>query len=86
MTLNFNATTVHAKTRKEAQIRGNRTYYTGKPCVNGHTAKRRTATTRCISCESNAKRRTVYKHGDSGVKQRLDAILEDVPYVEVWDE
>lgn len=37
-------------TRSEALARGLRDYFTGKPCVNGHIAKRRTKLRHCRDC------------------------------------
>lgn len=38
--------------RAEAQARGLKRYFTGKPCKRGHTAERYVARKGCIECES----------------------------------
>ena len=38
------------KTRKEALIAGEKTYFTGKFCVKGHVAPRRASTGECLDC------------------------------------
>jgi len=38
------------KTAKEAEQLGERFYFTGKPCKNGHTVDRYTKSRACISC------------------------------------
>jgi hypothetical protein len=50
--------------RKIAKAAGLKVYYTGKPCVNGHTANRYTSNGLCVTCavevnkRSRGKRRT----------------------------
>jgi hypothetical protein len=39
-------------TRKDALLLGESQYFTGKPCVKGHVAKRRTKTGECLKCRS----------------------------------
>lgn len=39
-----------AKTREEARTKGLKTYFTGVPCKNGHTAERRTSNKQCTKC------------------------------------
>ncbi len=38
--------------RLQAELDGAPTYFTGKPCKNGHIARRRTISGACISCET----------------------------------
>ncbi len=38
-------------TRKEALSLGSPTYFTGKPCKNGHTTLRKTSSTHCVTCD-----------------------------------
>lgn len=40
------------RTRKEAIEAGDEFYYTGKPCKNGHIAKRRTLHGNCVECQA----------------------------------
>jgi len=37
-------------TRQEAATQGRKVYFTGKPCVNGHTAPRYVTTGGCLAC------------------------------------
>ena len=39
--------------RKTAQAKGFKQYYTGKPCKYGHDCKRYTSNTKCIECEKS---------------------------------
>lgn len=45
--------------KAEARERGDKTYYTGKPCVNGHDSPRLVSSGNCIECayERNARYR-----------------------------
>lgn len=45
-----------SKTRKEAKIKGDKFYFTDKPCKHGHIAKRNTVSGHCIICASNRNR------------------------------
>ena len=40
------------KTRKQAQLDGDKHYYTGVVCTEGHDSKRYTKSDRCITCEN----------------------------------
>ena len=40
------------KTRDEARLDGDKHYFTGVPCGNGHTSKRYTSKGSCITCEN----------------------------------
>lgn len=42
------------KTRREAADAGERKYYTGKPCIHGHSGWRYTASGICCECNSAA--------------------------------
>ena len=46
------------KERKEAMANCKATYFTGRPCVNGHVAQRLTKTGECTECRSMPKRRS----------------------------
>lgn len=41
-----------AQNRKEALLLGEKQYFTGKPCTQGHVAKRRTKTGECLQCRA----------------------------------
>jgi len=45
--------TMRKITRKEALKLGQRLFFTGKPCKNGHIAERITTTYRCVDCKSD---------------------------------
>lgn len=45
--------------RKEALLQGLVTYFTGTPCKNGHTAKRRTVNGACTACEEGKKKEAI---------------------------
>ena len=45
------------KTRKEAILVGAKRYFTGKPCINGHVAPKKTANHTCIVCQHRNHRR-----------------------------
>lgn len=54
-----------ARTRREAFVRGERTYFTGRPCIRGHVAARYVSTLLCVVCASdknkaNAARQNMY--------------------------
>ena len=51
----------NAGLRKEAKLRGDAHYFTGKPCKNGHIDKRFVENGRCLSCakELIAQRRSL---------------------------
>jgi hypothetical protein len=40
------------KERTEARLAGAKTYFTGKPCKNGHVSPRYTVSGDCIACRS----------------------------------
>ena len=44
------------RTRKEAQLLLSKEYYTGKMCLHGHTATRRTDNGACTACQASYKR------------------------------
>lgn len=58
-----------AITRKEALLRGEDTYRTGKPCKNGHNAKRYTLSGTCSVCivEYKARERAVFRKAKAQV-------------------
>jgi hypothetical protein len=39
-------------TRKRAKARGRKHFFTGKPCIRGHIAKRFVSTKNCIECHA----------------------------------
>ncbi len=43
-------------TRAEAQAKGLKRFYTGEPCMRGHTAERQTTNGRCIICSKETSR------------------------------
>lgn len=45
------------KTRKQAATAGEKKYYTGRPCINGHDGPRYTATGICCKCNSEGVKR-----------------------------
>jgi len=45
------------RTRKEAQALGSKHYFTGKPCIKGHTRARITSNGRCLECKRLASAR-----------------------------
>ena len=48
-------------TRKQAKENGETRYYTGKPCVHGHTALRQVASGRCTECDKVLQSTKEYK-------------------------
>lgn len=46
-------------TRAEARVKGLKRYFTGKPCVNGHTSERQVSSGDCLSCAC-VRKRTAY--------------------------
>jgi len=44
-------------TREDAAQAGEKTYFTGKPCVNGHTSQRYTHNCACVECTREASRK-----------------------------
>jgi hypothetical protein len=53
------------RARAEAAAKGNTTYFTGKPCIWGHIAKRYTVSGECYDCK---KMRTARKCESEGRK------------------
>jgi len=47
----------YASTRAEAKKRGDKDYYTGKPCKNGHDAVRSVSEKKCYECKREGGRR-----------------------------
>ena len=47
----------YAATRDEAKQRGDKYYFTGRPCKNGHVCIRRVAGAKCLECQSALSRR-----------------------------
>lgn len=47
-------------TRKEAQERGDVTYFTGEPCGKGHIAKRSVSNRACYGCRAEANKKRKY--------------------------
>lgn len=48
----------------DARINGNRYYFTGKPCVRGHTSERLVANQTCRACIIENKKRHYQKNAD----------------------
>lgn len=42
---------------KEAKAKGLKVYFTGKACIRGHVAERRTSSRECVACESLRKKK-----------------------------
>ena len=61
--------------RKEAKLRGEKWYYTGKPCKRGHIVERRVVTGMCKECGHIYAEQWRRKQG---VKKRKSAASEEV--------
>ncbi len=49
--------TIEILTRSEAQAKGLKHYFTGKPCKSGHLCERYTSVKTCVACNRNHTRR-----------------------------
>lgn len=54
-----------------------RFYFNGKPCVNGHSAVRRTANRQCVECDKERKQKT---NGQQYLKHREKRLLKALEY------
>src|SRR6185437_10693111 len=73
-------------TRLEAIRLGSKTYYTGKPCKNGHIAKRKTINGGCLICHNqqlDAKRseysKTYYERNKEIILEKQSQYREEYP-------
>ena len=53
--------TEYARTRKEARARGDKRYFTGKPCKHGHVVTRFVSDKACAECHLEARRAAYWK-------------------------
>ena len=60
--INREITGMETISRKEAYERGLTKYFTGKPCVNGHTVQRYVTSGACSSCAREAQARQLRKY------------------------
>ena len=58
-----------AQTRARAKQLGESFYFTGIPCKNGHTAKRKVHNYECVECAKEYKREYVKRTGDASTKK-----------------
>lgn len=70
------------KTQSQAQARGIKHYFTGVPCVHGHTVPRQASNTNCIECskmwrEKKSKLRKQYNTQRSKTKSDAEEISEN---------
>jgi hypothetical protein len=63
--------------RKEAKARGLTHYFTGKPCNNGHIAKRYASDRHCFDCEREDHRRRRPRSGKSGKAYNRDRAIRN---------
>ena len=66
------------KIRKEAELKGEMHYFTGRPCVNGHVDFRRVTDKRCLTCcrvqaKSKYLRKIEHEHRESKVQGDAEA-------------
>jgi hypothetical protein len=57
--------------RSEARVRGLRSYFTGKPCVNGHLSHRYTDSMTCAACHTEGRQRR--RERDPGAFKAIEA-------------
>ena len=63
-----------AVTRKEAQARGLKAYYTGKPCPRGHVAERRVSNAVCAECHRQEALSTYHRRQAQSRERGLEAL------------
>ena len=68
-----------AAQRKEAMLKGEKHYFTGKPCKHGHIEKRLTVNGACVECDriKNHRRYDYYKDWVSNNKHKVKKIAAD---------
>jgi poly(3-hydroxybutyrate) depolymerase len=75
--------------RNLAIVAGEKTYFTGKPCKNCHTASRFTSSRQCIECSGDKARVYYYKTGTKLSRQRHHANkygLSAADFTHMWEE
>lgn len=63
--------------RKEALDRGYATFFTGKPCPNGHISPRRTANWACVGCDGIYRTKHARRHADYVRRWRAEQRAKD---------
>lgn len=59
------------KTRAEARAAGSPYYYTGRPCVNGHSAYRKVSSKNCIECHRRIKRESYKRNPNAMIAYQI---------------
>ncbi len=63
-------------TREEAEKRGLKTYYTGKPCKHGHLSERRVSNVSCIECSRGQDRNRYHDNKEDRLEYFRDRYIE----------
>lgn len=64
------------KEKIEAKRSGKTTYFTGKPCKNGHLSKRFTCDGKCVECNKRCGLDSYFRNRDSKILNRLLTIAK----------
>ena len=60
------------RSKLEAKILGEKSYFTGKPCKNGHLSRRRVSTSHCIECAVQYKSMYYLKNRKELIRQTIE--------------